>query len=138
ERLEETAGSPLFAGNLFLGDFVLTFPAINSPHFGQPYEFESAPVAIKGYFKYKAGDDFIVNTEPSQLSHDTWDIYAILFEKTDSDNYLPGDHNFEDPRMVSVAHISESERIETDEWTEFYIPFQPVNNKHFDPDEDYM
>lgn len=136
--LGSTVGSPLAAGNLFLGDFVLTFPAIKSPRFGQPYQFDSAPVALKGYFKYKSGDDFIVNTEPSELSHDTWDAYAILFEKTESNNYLPGDHNFEDPRMISVAHISDDQRIESDEWTEFNIPFRFIGNKTYDSNKAYM
>lgn len=131
-------GSPLAAGNLFLGDFVLTFPAIKSPHFGQPYKFNRAPVALKGHFKYKAGKDFEVNTTPSELDEDTWDAYAILFEKRDEDNYLPGDHNFEDSRMVSVAKLADDQRIEADQWTEFYIPFDQVNGKTFDPDQEYM
>lgn len=131
-------GSPLAAGNLFLGEFELTFPAIKSPHFGQAYKFNSAPVALEGYFKFKAGENFIVNTEPSKLTEDIWDAYAILFEKTDSDNYLPGDHDFQDPRMVSVARLEPDQAIETDQWTKFKIPFKNVDGKSFDPDKEYM
>ncbi len=136
--LGETVGSPLAAGNLFVGDFILTFPSINSPHFGRPYHADKAPVALKGYFKYQAGEDFVVNNEPSNLSRDRWDAYAILFEKRETDNYLPGDHHFEDPRMLSVAHLNPEKAIETDQWTAFYIPFHEVNGKSFDPDEEYM
>lgn len=132
-------GSPLAAGNLFIGTFNLTFPAIKSTHFGWVYPYGTAPKAIKGYFKYKAGKDFLVNGPSSALTKDTWDAYAILFEKTDGeDNYLSGDHNFEDARMVSLARITEEERIETEEWTSFEIPFQLLEGKTFDPDKEYM
>ena len=54
--------------------------------------------AIKGYFKYKAGDNFVVNSKTgTNLTKDTWDAYAILFEKSDKNNYLSGDHSFKDP-----------------------------------------
>lgn len=136
--LGEMVGSPLAAGNLFIGDFVLTFPTIKATHFGKRYHDHSKPVALKGYFKYKPGDDFIVNTEPSQFTQDTWDAYAILFEKSDQNNYLLGDHHFEDPKIVSVAHLNPEQRIETDEWTSFYIPFQMVDGKSFDLEKEYM
>lgn len=63
--------SPMAAGNLFLGTFELTFPSIKSPRFGQPYKSDKKPIALKGYFKYKAGDDFIVNNDSgSELTED--------------------------------------------------------------------
>jgi hypothetical protein len=69
--------------NLFLGTFKLTVPAIKSTLFGIPYNFKTAPKAIKGYFKYKAGDNFVVNSKTgTKLTKDTWDAYAILFEKS--------------------------------------------------------
>lgn len=146
--LGETVGSEMAAGNLFLGEFKLTFPPIKSPHFGQSYKFDSAPVALKGYFKYKAGDKFENKGDPTDRTEDTWDAYAILFEKkerrkdeggdNDFPKRLPGNHEFKDPRMVSIARIPEEDRIETDEWTEFYLPFEDVNGKSYDPDKDYM
>lgn len=137
--LGSMVGSELAAGNLFLGDFVFTFPAIKSPRFGQPYNFETAPLALKGYYKYKKGEEFEVNNDDgSELTEDTFNIYAVLFEKQDSDNYLPADFEFEDPRMVMIAKIKPEDRVETDEWTEFYIPFENINGKTYDPNKEYM
>lgn len=130
--------APLAAGNLFLGTFKFSSPAIESTRFGQPYIFDTAPKAVTGYFKYKAGDNFQVNNEPTALEKDTWDAYAILFEKRSEANYLLGNHNFEDSRMVSVARLDDAQRIETDEWTKFEINFEDVAGKSFDPSKEYM
>lgn len=130
--------SYIAAGNLYLGYFQLATPTIKSTRFGQPYSYSSAPKSISGYFKYKAGEEFKVYNEPSELETDTWDAYAILFEKVESDNYLTGDHNFEDPRIVSVARITDDIRIETDEWTPFDMSFNYVNGKSFEADKEYM
>ncbi len=132
-------GSPLAAGNLFVGEFKLTSPTIESTRFGLPYNGKKAPVALKGFFKYKAGEEFVVNTPPSTLTKDTWDAYAILFEKsTNGNDYLTGSHGFKDPRMVSVARIGNKEQIETNQWTAFEIPFSFVNGKSFDPTKEYI
>lgn len=133
-------GSPLAAGNLYIGDFQMTFPTINSTKFGKPYPYDEAPVAFRGYFKYQAGDNFEINSDAgSELAEDTWDAYAILFRKTSGDdNYLPGDHNFDDSRIVSVAKLDDQQRIETDQWKAFYIPFEEVNGASFDSNQDYM
>lgn len=137
--LGSLVGSALAAGNLFLGNFVFTFPAIKSPRFGQTYNFDSAPVALKGYFKYEKGEDFEVNSDiESQLTEDTFNIYSVLFEKSDSDNYLSGDFSYDDPRIVAIAKIDPEDRIETNEWTEFSIPFEFESGKSFDSDTEYM
>ena len=131
--------APLAAGSLFLGDFETTFPAILSTKFGQPYTYNTAPKAVKGWYKYQAGDEFVINAkEGSELEKDVWDAYAILFEKSDEDNHLAGNHNFEDPRMVSVAKLDEAQRVETNEWTEFEIKFENVAGKSFNPNKEYM
>lgn len=133
-------GSPLAAGNLFVGEFALTFPTINSTRFGLPYNATKAPVSLKGFFKYKAGDKFVVNTAPSSLTKDTWDAYAILFEKSadGKKDYLTGAHGFKDARMVSVARIGSKEQIEASQWTAFEVPFSFVNGKTFDSNKEYM
>lgn len=131
-------GSPLAAGNLFLGTFNFSFNTIKSTRFGLPYANQAAPKSIKGFFKYQAGEKFVVNKQPSELTKDTWDAYAILFEKTGSKEYLEGDHNFKDPRMVSVARIKASDRIETDQWTAFEIHFENLPGKSFDPNKEYL
>lgn len=132
--------SPLAAGSLFLGSFNVSavMTPLKTTLFGQPYSYSSAPKSITGYFKYEAGEDFVVNSGSSDLTTDTWDAYAILFEKVGSDNYLTGDHNFEDPRIVSIARITDDIRIETGEWTPFDMSFNYVNGKSFDADKEYM
>lgn len=55
--LGTTMGKPLAAGNIFMGEFDLTNSIINplkSLRLGMPVEF--VPYAIKGFFKYKAGN----------------------------------------------------------------------------------
>lgn len=132
-------GSELAAGNLFLGNFVFTFPAIKSPRFGQTYNFDSAPVALKGFFKYEKGEEFEVNNDSgSELTEDTFNIYSVLFEKQESDNYLSGDFDYEDPRIVAIAKIDPQDRIETAEWTEFSIPFEFKEGESFDANTEYM
>lgn len=137
--LGSMVGSEMAAGNLFLGNFVFTFPAIKSPRFGQPYNFDSKPVALKGYYKYKQGAEFeIHNDDGSELTEDTFDIYAILFEKREGDNYLSGDFDFQDDRIVRVARIKSEDKSITDQWTAFDIPFESVNGKSYDPTKEYM
>ncbi len=134
-------GSPMAAGNLFLGDFDVTkvMTPMQTTKFGQPYTYKTAPKAVTGFFKYKAGEEFVINAEEgSKLEKDAWDAYAILFEKSAKDNHLFGDHNFEDPRMVSVAKLDDAQRIETNEWTEFEIEFENVAGKSFDSNKEYM
>lgn len=131
--------APLAAGNLFLGDFKLSFDPLKATMFGQPYTYNTAPAAVKGWFKYQAGEEFVINADAgSELEKDAWDAYAILFEKSDKDNYLFGNHNFKDPRMVSVARLDEAQRVETSEWTEFEIEFENVAGKSFDSNKEYM
>lgn len=133
-------GTPLAAGNLFLGAFQTTFPTIKSPHFGILYEEKAVPLAIKGFFKYKAGEKFVVNNKPSSLTKDTWDGYALLFERAlpPNDDFLSGDHGFVDKRIVAIARVGAKEQIETNEWTAFSLPFSFVNGKSFDPNKEYM
>lgn len=133
-------GSPLAAGSFYLGDFVLKLTSpVKSTLFGQPFTYTKAPAAVKGYFKYQAGEEFVVNSKGgSELEKDSWDAYAILFEKVEKDNFMTGDHNFEDPRMVSVAKLDDAQRIETNEWTEFELKFEDVAGKSFDSAKEYM
>lgn len=131
-------GAYIAAGNLYLGEFVFSSPAIESTHFGRPYTYKQAPKSVSGFFKYKAGKEFKVHNQPSNLTKDTWDAYAILFEKNTEKNYLTGSHNFEDARMVSVARISNKFAVEASEWTPFEMSFEYENGKSFDPNKEYM
>lgn len=135
-------GSPIAAGNLYLGSFSFTFPAIKSTRFGIPYGTGvNVPVSFNGYFKYKAGEKYtITSKEGSNYTKDAWDAYAIIFEKgaNSKKEYLAGDHNFKDPRMVAIARLDNKDRIETNKWTKFEIPFEIIEGKKFDPKQDYM
>ena len=127
---------PIAAGNLFMGNFVLAEAltnALKATRLGVP--FEHVPTYLKGYYKYKAGDVFEENGRPVDGKKDTWDVYAIFYEVTDKVKYLDGtivEDNFENANLVSVALLQEENRKETDEWTEFYIPFVMKPGKAID------
>jgi len=138
-KLGESTGNPIAAGNLFIGTFKLNiFNTLKSTRFGLPYHGE-LPKRVRGYYKYKAGDvvtDNKFNVIPDAI--DTFDIYAIIFETSKKDNYLTGDHRFKDSRNIAIARIENKDRLETDSWTEFNFPFKLIEGKTFDPTKDYM
>lgn len=131
-------GSPLATGSLFLGNFQLTVPSINSTHFGIPFQGSEIPKSVKGYFKYKAGSTFLVNNAPSSLSKDTWDAYALIFEARNENNFLTGTHQFSDERIIAMARITQQQRTETNQWTPFELIFNMVPSKSYDPSKEYM
>lgn len=138
--LAEFTKNPIAAGNLFIGSF--QFAGISKPlkstRFGLPYE-GNMPKSLRGYFKYKAGD--VVTDKyfkPVPGKKDYFDIYAILFESRSKENYLDGSHQFKDPRNVAIARVPQEQRIETDKWTEFNVPFELVAGKTFDPEKSYV
>lgn len=120
-------GMPIAAGNLFMGTFdvgAALLNALKATKLGMP--FEHVPTYLKGYFKYKAGKVFQANGKPVDGKKDTWDVYAVFYEVTDDVKVLDGtivEDNYTHPNIVSVALLNDKDRIETDEWTEFYIPF---------------
>lgn len=130
---------PIAAGNLFIGDFKLNnlFPS-KSTKFGEPYSGD-LPKSLRGVFKYKKGEK-VTDKFNNEIKGavDTFDIYAIIFEKRDKNNYLEGDHAFKDSRMIALARINPDQRIETDNWTEFEAPFLLQEGKTFNPKEEYM
>lgn len=129
-------GAPLAAGNIFLGTFEINFNPLLTTKFGIPYHFKTAPKAVKGFFKYKAGEKFEKNKE-SNRSKDTWNAYAILFEKAAKDNFLTGANTFNDPRIVSIAKLPENQAVESDSWKPFEMNFQNVASKSFDANKEY-
>ncbi|MDM1396787.1 PCMD domain-containing protein [Myroides odoratimimus] len=135
----QIAGNPIAAGNLFLGTFKLNplFP-IKSTKFGLPYTGE-LPTSLRGSFKYTAGK-IVTDSNYNEIpgAKDTFDIYAILFETQKKNNFLAGDHAFKDPRNVAIARIEAKDRIETNLWTEFNVPFVLVPGKTYDPQKDYI
>ena len=132
----EGFGMPIAAGNLFMGTFDVLSAltnALKATRLGMP--FEHIPTYIKGYYKYKAGEVFQEKGEPVKNKKDTWDVYAIFYEVTDKVRYLDGtivEGNYTHPNLVSVALLDDKDRKETDEWTEFYIPFVMKPGKAID------
>lgn len=135
----EATGNPIAAGNLFIGTFKLNiFNTLKSTRFGLPYKGK-LPNKVRGYYKYKAGEtvtDNKFNVIPGAV--DTFDIYAIIFEKSDKDNFLDGDHRFKNPKNVAIARIDNKDRLETDSWTEFNFSFKLVEGKTYNSTKDYM
>lgn len=127
----EGVGMPIAAGNLFLGTFdtsnALT-NALKATRFGFPFAYE--PVALKGYYKYKAGDVFTEGKVPVPDKKDECDIYAIFYETDDNVKRLDGTNQFTHPNLISIARIDNQK--ETNEWVEFNIPFKMQPGKTID------
>ena len=131
-------GAPIAAGNIFLGSFSVNMGDMaSSTHFGIPF-FNTKPVSLTGYYKYKAGPT--VTDENSKVisgAKDDFALYAVLFEVTKDVPWLDGTdtklNSLSSPNIVLKAELTN--RKETDEWTEFTIPFEPMNGKTFDMDK---
>ena len=131
-------GSPLAAGNLFLGKFDVGI-AVSNPLKGTKFglDFNYEPTVFRGFFKYTRGKDFQVNNpDKNILTEDRWDAYAILFE-ANTNEFLYGDHDFVDEKIVSIARVPDTLKKETNTWTLFEIPFTYVEGKHYDPNKKY-
>jgi len=126
-------GKPIAAGNLFMGEFDLAASVSNplkSLHLGIPVDL--VPAGVKGFFKYKAGPVYKAGGVVQPDKKDTWDVYAVFFETDDALKYLDGTNKFTHPNIYSIARITDVQRIEASEWTEFYIPFEVINNHTID------
>ncbi|RRJ88551.1 hypothetical protein EG240_13345 [Paenimyroides tangerinum] len=132
-------GNPIAAGNLFLGSFKTNLlNTLKSTKMGLPYSGD-LPKSVRTYYKYKAGGE--VRDQDFDVvpgAKDTFDIYAIIFESRDKENYLYGDHDFQDPRNVAIARVSPSQRIETSTWKELQFDFEMVSGKTYDPEKEYV
>lgn len=132
---------PIAAGNLFIGRFDMA-NAINKPLestlFGAP--FRQLPVALSGYFKYTPGDLFqqlnsAGKLEPVPGRVDECNIYGVLYEVTETMQYLNGSNvlSADNPNIIAVAAISETDRKGATEWREFHVPFLLRPGKSIDP-----
>lgn len=132
---------PLASGNLFIGTFdvinALT-NALTSTQFGT--QFEHIPTYVRGYYKFKAGETFYVvdKTSPNKIKpvpgqKDIFDIYAVFYESTESLPILDGTNILDESTetVLAVARIDNAK--ETDEWTEFNLPFVFREGKTVDP-----
>lgn len=131
------AGMPIAPGNLFLGTFDVA-SALKAPleatHFGIP--FRQIPKAIKGYYKFKSGEQ-MTNGEGEEISgKDNFNIYAMLYENTDENGkqvVLDGTNSNDSPYLVLYGKIDG--QGEADEWTPFSFDMKAVNGKELDPEK---
>lgn len=126
-------GMPIAAGNLFIGEFnaanAVTSP-LKATKFGMPI-LESKPLALRGYYKYKAGQVFTdKNNSVVADGKDACDIYAVVYETDASSPKLDGSNILSSDRVVCRARIESPG--EPSDWTFFDIPFVDMNGKTFD------
>lgn len=132
---------PIAAGNLFIGSFEVgnaLIDAMKATKFGFP--FYKHPVRLTGYYKFKPGTDYTSYTlgadgkknffiDASMNGKDKGDIYAVLYEADNVEDFLDGYNSLNSPKIVSLARIKSEDMKETDEWTSFSIAFELQNNK---------
>ncbi len=138
--LGNTVNMPIASGNLFIGSFNLANALTNALKATQlGSQFEYVPTSLHGYYKFKAGETFYMldTTAEDKLTpvpdrKDIFNIYAVFYESTtecpilDGTNILAEDNE----QIISVAQIEDAK--ETDEWTEFDLPFQLREGKSID------
>ena len=121
------------AGNLFIGTFevenALTNPR-KATNFG--FQFYKHPIALKGYYKFKAGEVYSVEGQPQTGKRDKCDIYAVMYEAENNSIMLNGDNVFNSDKLVLLARIEPEDIVESDEWNEFTIHFEPVKGREID------
>lgn len=132
---------PIAAGNLFIGSFEVgnaLKDAMKATKFGFP--FYKHPTRLSGYYKFKPGTDYTSYTlgsdgkknffiDASMNGKDKGDIYAVLYEADNVEDFLDGYNSLNSPKIVSLARIKSEDVKETSEWTSFYLPFVLQNNK---------
>lgn len=123
-------GIHLFAGSMFLGNFVTDYLLENPlkcTQFGQPYK--GVPSSFSGYYKYQPGAVFIDKDEtPVPGVVDKCSIYAVVYSGTsrlDATNILTSD------RVLATAILADG--TAKGDWTHFEIPFKMVNGKTVEP-----
>jgi hypothetical protein len=109
---------------------------------GVPFEHE--PLLLRGTFKYESGELYIQLVENEQGNlviqetgngeiPDHWDIYALFYDNDNGNLILDGSNKFSHENLVSIARIDQEVAIETDQWTNFEIPFVKQAGKTVDP-----
>ena len=126
----ERVNMHIAAGNLFIGSFDLA-NALNAPLRATKFgiQYYKRPIALKGYFKFKAGDVYTDGGVEQKDMKDRFDIYAILYDANENSFMLDGSNSLTSENIVAKAQISEEDAVETDEWTAFELPFEPMNGK---------
>lgn len=137
---------PIAAGNLFIGSFEVgnaLKDAMKATKFGFP--FYKHPTRLSGYYKFKPGTDYTSFTlgtdgkknffiDASMNGKDKGDIYAVLYEADNVEDFLDGYNSLNSPKIVSLARIKSEDVKETSEWTSFDLPFVLQNSKTINAD----
>lgn len=137
---------PIAAGNLFIGSFEVgnaLKDAMKATKFGFP--FYKHPTRLSGYYKFKPGTDYTSFTlgtdgkknffiDASMNGKDKGDIYAVLYEADNVEDFLDGYNSLNSPKIVSLARIKSEDVKETSEWTSFDLPFVLQNSKTINDD----
>ena len=121
------------AGNLFIGTFEVGNALANprkATNFG--FQFDKRPKTLKGHYKFKAGDVYSAEGKPQEGVRDKCDIYAVMYEAENNSVMLNGDDVFTSDKLVSLARIKPEDVVESDQWTDFEIPFEPVKGQVID------
>ena len=121
------------AGNLFIGTFEVGNALANprkATNFG--FQFDKRPKTLKGHYKFKAGDVYSAEGKPQEGVRDKCDIYAVMYEAENNSVMLNGDDVFTSDKLVSLARIKPEDVVESDQWTDFEIPFEPVKGRVID------
>lgn len=84
---------------------------LKATKFGLP--FRHIPTYLAGYYKYKAGDQFTEGGKPVSGKRDICDIYAIMYETSESVPTLDGTNAFTSPNLVSIARIDRQPKRRT-------------------------
>lgn len=118
------------AGNLFIGTFdvgnALT-DARKATNFG--FQFYKHPKALKGHYKFKAGEVYTVDGKAQSGIKDKCDIYAVMYKADSNADMLNGNDVFTSDKLVSLARIKPEDVVESDQWTSFELPFEPVKGR---------
>lgn len=138
--LGSSVNMPIASGNLFIGSFNLASAltnALKATQFG--IQFDQIPTFLHGYYKFKAGDTFYEldtsaedKLKPVPGRKDIFNIYAVFYESTADRPVLDGTNilSEDNEQIISVAQITDAK--ETDEWTEFNLPFNLREGKSID------
>lgn len=129
--LGTTVKMPIAAGNLFIGTFVVgdaLKDAKAATKFGFP--FFKHPKSLEGYYKFTPGDEFIsgidkdgkIIYDSAMKGKDKGDIYAVLYEAENVENFLNGYNSLTSDKIVSIARIPSMEA--TNVWKKFNLTFE--------------
>lgn len=128
----------LTAGSLFTGVFKTDQnDFLNSTKFGIPYD--GKPVTFTGWYKYTAGTVYYnADNTVATGATDKCSVYAVLYEELLENGKnvpLTGHDVTDSPRIVLRAVAADG--AGKSDWTEFSVPFEPVDGKSYDPAKKY-